>query len=73
MLLLNKITTTAVDNNNGIVNKPKVYNGTTEHLIDHMYEIYGTSSQRNLYTEEQLQRIDIAAAMRISLDHPSDA
>lgn len=36
-------------------------------------EIYGNGNQRMLYTEDQLRKADIAEALHISMEHPSDA
>ena len=46
--------------------------GNADELINHIHETYGTAGDRMLYTEEQLRRIDLASALHISLNHPSD-
>ena len=52
---------------------PKIkFLGNADELINHIHETYGIAGDRMLYTEEQLRRINIASALHISLNHPSD-
>jgi len=52
--------------------KVSMINNAAAQLPDNLEEIYGQGKQNMLFTEEQLRRMDIVAAMHISMDHPSD-
>ena len=50
----------------------KQTDGSVNTNFGNLEEIYGNGSQRMLYTQEQLRRADMAEALHVALEHPSD-